>query len=199
MEDDVTQGRSEHGAALIVALMAMTVVMALGAALIVMTSTETLIARNFLAGREALYAAEAIAELAVAELRSGVNWEAVLDGTQPSRFVDGAPSGRRPLPINEPVDLGQVLNLANCETPSACDGPPRWRLFAYGPLPDFLPEAAGSPFYVVALVAAASDLEAPGVTVRGEAYGPRGVQRAMEQTVVANGEGTGTRTAHLAP
>jgi hypothetical protein len=200
MGDDVTKRPSEHGGALIVALMAMTVVMALGAALIVMTSTETLIARNFLAGREAFYAAEAIAELAVAELSSGLDWNAVLAGTQTSRFVDGAPAGPRTLPVNEPVDLTQVLKLANCDTPAACAGPPRWRLFAHGPLREVLPDAADSPLYVVALVASAtSNPAAPALTVRGEAYGPRGVQRAIEQTLAAGGNGPATRAARLVP
>ena len=39
--------RSERGVALIVSLMAMTVLIAFGAALIVITSTESLIAGNF--------------------------------------------------------------------------------------------------------------------------------------------------------
>lgn len=192
---------SEQGAALVLALMAMTVVMALGAALILVTSTEALIARNFWNSREAFYAAEAISELAVAELPSLPNWEEVLDGTRSSRFVDGVPAGPRTVPISAPVNLTEIANLANCEMLSACAGPPRWRLFAHGPLRDFLPEAADSSFYVVALVASAmSGPEGPGLTVRGEAYGPRGVHRALELTVTAGSDGRPrTRAARHVP
>lgn len=186
--------RSERGVALIVSLMAMTILMAFGAALIVITSTESLIAGNFVSGRETLYAAEAIVELVVAELRSGVNWSAVLDGNQPSRFVDGAPHGVRVRPPDAPLDLAAVVNLANCATLAPCGGSTPWRLFAYGPLGDFLP-VAGSPIYVVALVAPAqADSGGRGVRVRGEAFGPRGARRVLETTVTATAEGA-VRTA----
>ena len=188
---------AERGVALIVSLMAMTVLLAFGAALIVITSTESLIAGNFVSGREALYAAEAIVELVVAELRSGVNLGAALDGTQPSRFVDGAPGGVRVRPPEAPLDLAAVLNLANCAGLSPCAGGSPWRLFAYGPLGDFLP-VASSPFYVMALVAPAqADSGGPAVRVRGEAFGPRGARRALEITVMATADGT-VRTAAAA-
>jgi hypothetical protein len=75
--------------------MAMTVLMALGTALVLMTSTDTVIAANFRSSREAFYAAEAVAELAVAELRTSVNWTPFVEGAERSRFVDGAPGGPR--------------------------------------------------------------------------------------------------------
>lgn len=189
--------RSERGVALVVSLMAMTILMAFGAALIVITSTESLIAGNFVSGRETIYAAEAIVELVVAELRSGVNWSAVLDGTQPSRFIDGAPHGVRARPPDVPLDLTAVLNLPNCATLSPCAGSSPWRLFAYGPLGNFLP-VAGYPFYVAALVAPAqADSGGRAVRVRGEAFGPRGARRALEITVMATADGT-VRTASAA-
>ena len=192
--------RSERGVALIASLMAMTILMAFGTALIVITSTESLIAGNFVSGRETIYAAEAIVELVVAELRTGVNWSAVLDGTQPSRFVDGAPHGVRVRPPDAPLDLTAVLNLANCATLSPCAGSAPWRLFAYGSLGHFLP-VAGSPFYVVALVAPAqADSAGLAVRVRGEAFGPRGAHRALETTVMATAEGpVHTAAAALVP
>jgi hypothetical protein len=178
---------SERGGALVLSLMAMTILMAFGAALIVITSTEALIARNFVSAREAAYAAEAIVELAVAELRTGVDWAAVLEGAQASRFVDPAPA---------PIDLAAVPNLANCGAPSGCAGPPAWRLFAYGPLGSFLLlPVAESPFYVVALVAPVEgDAAVPGLRVRGEAFGPRGAFRALELTLLAGADGR-SRTA----
>jgi hypothetical protein len=176
--------------ALVLALMAMTVLMALGAALVLITSTETMMAGNFQNGRLAFYAAEAAAELAVAELRSHANWTSFVDGTERSRFVDGAPGGRRSLPIGAPVDLTAIWNLANCAMQSPCAGPPRWQLFAYGPLRDFLPGATDSPFYVVALIALAEeDPAGRAVSVRGEAFGPRGAHSAIELTAMPAGPG----------
>ena len=136
-------------------------------------------------------------ELVVAELRTGVNWSAVLDGTQPSRFVDGAPGGVRVRPPDAPLDLAAVLNLANCAALAPCAGSSPWRLFAYGPLSDLLP-VAGSPFYVVALVAPAqAGSGGRAVRVRGEAFGPRGAHRALEITVMATADGL-VRTAAAA-
>jgi hypothetical protein len=175
--------RAEQGAVLILALMAMTVLMSLGAVLVMTTSTETAIAGNFRSRREAFYAAEAVAELAVAELRATVNWAAFVDGAARSRFVDGSPSGGRALPGDAPVNLTALANLANCGSPAPCAGPPRWHLFAYGPLRDFT-AAADSPFYVVAFVQGiAAQSGVPLVIVRAESFGPRGAHQAIELTL----------------
>jgi Tfp pilus assembly protein PilX len=182
----------ERGAALVLAVMAITVLMALGAALVLITSTETAIAGNFHRSREAFYAAEAIAELAVAELRSSANtnWTSFVEGTARSRFVDGAPAGVRTVPPDAPVDLAAIRNLANCSTPAPCVGVPRWQLFAYGPLRELLPTAGDSPFYVVALVALAEGVSAdPAVAIRGEAFGLNGAYGAIELTAIRTASG----------
>jgi hypothetical protein len=179
---------AEQGAVLILALLAMTVLMSLGAVLVMTTSTETAIAGNFRSRREAFYAAEAVAELAVAELRSA-NWAAVVDGAARSRFVDGAPDGVRALPSDAPVNLAAIANLANCGGPAPCAGPPRWHLFAHGPLRDFT-AAADSPFYVLAFVQGAeTESGVPVVVIRAEAFGPRGAHQAIELTLSRSPEG----------
>jgi hypothetical protein len=171
----------ERGAALVLALMGLTVLMALGAALVLVTSTESTIAGNFRSSREAIYAAEAIAELAVAELRSSANWTSFVEGSALSRLVDGAPAGLRTMPIDAPVDLTAIRNVANCGTRAPCAAFPRWQLFAFGPLRELLPTAGDSPFYVVALIARADDGPGgPAVSIRGEAFGLRGAYRAIE-------------------
>jgi hypothetical protein len=175
---------SERGAALIFALLGMSILMALGAALVLMTSTETLIASNFRNRREAFYAAEAIGELAVADLRIRPDWAAVLDGSARAAFVDGPPSGARTLPVDSPVDLGRVLNLANCSSPAPCGGPPRWWMFAHGPFRDLVPASAESQLYLVALVAPADGI-ADALAIRAEAFGPRGSHGVVEITLVA--------------
>jgi hypothetical protein len=181
--------RAEQGAVLILALMAMTILMSLGAILVMTTSTETAIAGNFRSRREAFYAAEAVAELAVAELRSSADWAAFVDGGVRSRFVDGVPDGVRSLPSDAPVNLTAIVNLANCGLPAPCAGPPRWHLFAHGPLGEFTP-AADSPFYVIAFVQGAqTESGVPLVTIRAEAFGPRSSHQAIELTLSRSPEG----------
>ena len=187
---------SERGAALILAFMAMTVLMALGTALVLMTSTDTVIAANFRSSREAFYAAEAVAELAVAELRTSANWTPFVEGAERSRFVDGAPGGPRSLPGDAPINLTAIADLANCAVPSPCGGVPRWQLFAYGPLRDAL-ASLDSPFYVVALITGGQTAAGePLVTIRAEAFGPKGAHHAIEVTLgrSANGDAVVLRT-----
>jgi hypothetical protein len=181
--------RPEQGAALILALMAMTVLMSLGAVLVMTTSTETAIAANFRSRREAFYAAEAAAELAVAELRRSASWAAFVDGSARSRFVDGAPDGLRALPSDAPINLTAIANLANCGLPAPCSEAPRWHLFAHGPLRDFT-GAVDSPYYVVAFVQGAeTEAGVPLVTIRAEAFGPRSSHQAIELTLSRSSEG----------
>lgn len=181
--------RAEQGAVLILALMAMTILMSLGAILVMTTSTETAIAGNFRSRREAFYAAEAVAELAVAELRSSANWAAFVDGTARSRFVDGPPDGVRAVPSDAPINLTAIANLANCGSPAPCAGPPRWHVFAHGPLRDFT-AASDSPFYVVAFVQGAqTEAGVPLVTIRAESFGPRSSHQSIELTISRSPEG----------
>ena len=159
----------ERGAALVLALMAMTLLSALGLVLAATTSTELLIAANYRNGQEALYAAEAAAERALAELPMAPGWNALLDGSTQSAFVDGPPSGVRTLPDGTTIDLTQLVNMANCGKTTTCtaaeltangsgDRPwgannPVWHPYAYGRLTALLPSGAiDSPFYVVLFV-----------------------------------------------
>lgn len=159
----------EDGVALVVASMGMLLLMALGAALVLTTSSETMVAANFRSGRQAFYAADAVLERAISELRGVSDWNLVLSGGERSSFADGPPSGVRRLDDGSTVDLEQIVNLANCRQFSPCSDAtlneatierpwgsnnPRWRLYAYGRLSDaLLPLQIESRFYVVALVA----------------------------------------------
>ena len=159
----------EDGAALIVATMCTLLLMALGAALVLMTAAETAIAGNYRDSGEAFYAADAVLERATGDLASVSDWNLLLGGAVRSAFVDGAPSGPRTLPGGSTIDLTQATNNLNCQKATACsaadmdavtaDRPwgsnnPRWQLFAYGPLAGMLPGGAiNSPYYVVVFVA----------------------------------------------
>jgi hypothetical protein len=154
--------------ALLVAMMAMLLMTALGAALVLTTGSEVIIAGNFRNSREGLYAAEAVLERSLDELLTMAGWNPVLDGSLQSAFVDGAPGGSRTLSDGSAIDLGQAINMANCRKVTACsstdldgvtfDRPwgannPRWRLYAYGRLNDMMPTGTiNSPYYVIVMM-----------------------------------------------
>ena len=166
----------DDGIALIVALLATLVLSALGLSLMVMASTETLIAGNYRDAVEAFHAADAGLERVIAELAMTPDWAAVLGApggvrsAAPSRFSDGTSSAV--LADGRTLDLLKMTNLLNCPhvfppsaTPctaaqmdhAAGERPwggnnPRWRLYANGRLSAV---AAGidSPLYVTVWVA----------------------------------------------
>lgn len=166
----MTRLHREDGVALVVAMMALLLMSALGVALIMTTSSETMIANNYRNSSEALYAADAVVERAMDDLLTVTDWNGLLSGSVQSAFVDGAPSGARHLPDGSTIDLVEAVNMANCGHASACSGSevvsnatgdrpwaennPVWRLYAYGPLNDMIPtRTINSPFYVVLMVA----------------------------------------------
>jgi hypothetical protein len=148
-----------------VAMMAMLLMMALGAALALTTSSETIIAANFRDSREGRYAADAALERSIADLAAVADWNLPLAGLVQSRFLDGAP-GSRALADGSTIDLRRLLNLANCSTDAACTttemnrvtaqrpwgaNNPRWQLFSYGDLTTLAP-GVDSPYYVVVML-----------------------------------------------
>jgi hypothetical protein len=160
----------QDGVAMVIAMMAMLLMSALGVALVLTTSSETLISSNYRNSSEALYAADAVIERSMDDLLTVPDWNSLLSGSTQSAFVDGLPSGSRTLPDGSTIDLSQALNMANCGKTTACsasdltgnatgDRPwnannPVWQLYSYGPLNDMMPtETVNSPFYVLLMVA----------------------------------------------
>src|SRR5918996_889494 len=88
----------ERGTALIIALMAMMLLTALGAAVVMVSNTETHIASNYRNSQEALYAADAAVERVVQDLLLIPRWNDILGGTAQSGFVDGASTASKTLP-----------------------------------------------------------------------------------------------------
>jgi hypothetical protein len=182
--------RRENGIAMLVAMMAMLLMMALGAAILLTTSSETLIAARFRSSLEGLYAADAALERVL-----------LTGGLLTSAFVDGPAGGTRVLPDGSVVDLGQVANMANCQKSTPCsnaeldaattDRPwgasnPRWVLYGWGALEGVLPAGGvGSACYLVVLAgqgpgqAGSPDL----LALRAEAFGEAGVHKVVESTV----------------
>jgi hypothetical protein len=160
----------EDGVAMVIAMMALLLMTALGVALLLTTSSETMIASNYRSGSEALYAADAIVERAMDELLTVTDWNQLLAGSVKSAFVDGPPNGIRTFAGGSTIDLETAVDMANCGKPFACSAAdltgnttgnrpwfannPVWRLFAYGPLAELIPgRTINSPFYVVLMVA----------------------------------------------
>jgi hypothetical protein len=173
-----TRLAGETGTALIIALMAMMLLTALSAAVIMVTSTETKISNNYSAGQEALYAADAAIERVVQDLLMVPRWNDILTGSAQSAFVDGA-IGPKQLIGGGTMDMWGANN-------------PQWRLFAWGPLSQILPnDVVDSPMYVLAWIAddpAESDgnplADVNGtLTVHAEAIGPGGTRKVIEVTV----------------
>jgi hypothetical protein len=153
------------GTVLVVTLLVMLLMSAIGAALVLATSSESLIAANFRLSREAIYAADAAAERAAADFSAEVDVDAVLDGRVRSTFADGPPSGVR-AGQGVTLDLTETVYLARCHKKMPCTdaemdavttarpwGPnnPRWQLYTYGWLKDIAPTIV-SPYYVVVMV-----------------------------------------------
>ena len=75
--------------ALVTALMALLMMLALGAGVTMTTMTEMTIAANHRDGIQALYAAEAGIELALNRLRAADDWRTVLNGPDVVTLIDG--------------------------------------------------------------------------------------------------------------
>lgn len=161
--------RSEHGAALVVALMATLLLSALGLALVMTTTTESMIAGNYTSSQEALYAADAAIERTILDVLTVPDWNSMLTGATRSAFVDGAPNGTRTLTDGAILDLTEATNMANCGKVTTCsvadmntvtdDRPwgannPRWQLYGYGPVNQLLPTGTlNSNMYLIVWVA----------------------------------------------
>src|SRR5713226_189295 len=115
--------RRENGVAMLTALIALSLLTAFGVAMLLTSSSEMLIAGTFRDQRSAVYAADAIVARTVDELAAAPDWNALLNGSLTSRFVDGLPIGTRALQGGATIDLVQVVNMANCQKPTTCTVP----------------------------------------------------------------------------
>jgi hypothetical protein len=211
--------RRADGVVLVAVLLVTLLMSALGAALVLVSSSEAAIAANFRNSQEARYAAAAAAERAVVDLMATADWNQLLAGAVRSPFVDGPPFGRRSLSDGATIDLEAVVNLANCQKTTACsdaemdaqtsDRPwgannPRWRLLSYGWLRDVLTAGViDSAYYTIVLVGddpSESDADPsrdgvppkPGagiVELRAQGFGPRGARRTINVTVARTSAG----------
>ena len=189
----------QSGVALIIALMAMMLLTALGAAVVMVSNTETHIAGNYRNSQEALYAADAAVERVVQDLLLIPRWNDILGGTAQSGFVDGGMGDSKDLPAGGTMTLCCGTNTATAQLQAETDtlnqwgaNNPQWKLFAWGPLMNMLPnDQIDSPMYVAVWVAD-DPAETDGnpatdgngtLTLHAEAVGPAGTRKVIEVTV----------------
>lgn len=187
--------RNEEGSALIIALMAMMLLTALGAAVVMMSNTETIISSNYRNGQEALYAADAAVERVVQDLLLVPRWNDILAGSTQSSFVDGAMGSAKTIPGGGSLRLDLATTQLQATTSAANlwgANNPTWRLYAWGRLDTMLPLGQiDSPMYVAVWIAddpAEDDnnslADSNGtLSLHAEAFGPSGTHRTIEVTV----------------
>ena len=172
--------------ALLISMMALSVLTALAATLVLGTVTETAVASSYREGIETFYAAEAAVEFVIQDLAAVPDWEGIVVGEDVSSFVDGPPLGvRRAGAVL--FDLAAATDDVVGAT-AGYDDDREYRIYANGRLSDLLPgTATGSPYYVVVWIAGvgATDTERQStISVVGRAYGPTGSRRSVVVTVI---------------
>jgi hypothetical protein len=179
----------ERGVALVIIMMTITLLTALGTALILATITETAIAANYRDAAEALYAAEGAVEFVMQELADVPDWSDVIAESGGSAFVDGSPDGIRMVGVVT-LDLTHATRDVNAIAAAPGAVRPPWVLYAFGRFEDLVPSSMGrSRIYVAVWVADRS--ETPGdetsvpeaLSIFGQAYGPQGSRRSVEAIV----------------
>ena len=191
--------RNEDGVALIVALMAMLLLAALAAAVVMVSSTEVKIAGNYNNAQETLYAADAAIERVVQDLLLIPRWNDILAGTVQSSLTDGSSSAQKAVPGGSTMKLccdansatGQLQALTSAENQWGANDP-QWKLFAYSPLKELLPDMEIDSSTYIAVWVADDPAEEDGdpaadtngtLTLHAEAFGPTGAHKVIEVTV----------------
>ena len=178
-----------------VALLIMLLLGAIGASLLVVTTTETLISAGYRSAQETAHGAEAAAERALHDLATTPDWSAVLTAAPAnarSTFDDGLMTPRGP--DGRTIDLAALTVERQRESDNRA-GPsifgadsPEWRLYAHGPIEDLLPSMRiALPVYLVVWVAD-DGLDGDGdpavdanerIAVHAEAFGTGGARRVV--------------------
>jgi hypothetical protein len=195
----------DRGAAVVIALLMMILLAIVGAALVTLTNTETLISASYRHAHEASYAAEAALERALLDLDVISDWSTVVavpPGNARSGLDDGAGSPRAP--------DGRTLNLAALTSERQRESDdrdglavfgadaPQWRLFGHAPIQDLLGASEPSPPAYLLVWVADDGMDGDGdpsrdangrIVVYAQALGSGGSRRAVEAAVGRSGNG----------
>jgi Tfp pilus assembly protein PilX len=190
--------RDERGAALIITLLATSLLVALSMGLIMVTNTETAISGNYKNASEALYAADAGVERAVQDLLLVSDWNRILAEAQPYRssFIDSTGcTGTISMSGGGTLNLDSLNVALNAETAAQNlwgANNPIWRPYACGHVSELVPTQTIESYLYVAVWVADDPSEVDGdpyadtngvVTLHAEAFGPMGSHKVVEVTV----------------
>jgi hypothetical protein len=198
--------RDERGAALVVALLMAILLGAIGASLITLSNTETLIAATYRHAIETTYGAEAGLERAVHDLATIADWSVVLAAPPANLTSTAMDDGtlRPRTPGGRTLNLAGLTDARQRESDTRDGGDryradaPQWRLYGHAPISDLSDSAnllSGAaeppPIYVIVWVAddgadgdGDPETDANGrILVHAEAYGPAGARRAAEASI----------------
>ena len=190
---------SEKGSALLLVLMAASLLVSLGSALVLLAVSETAISASFVRGAQVLGDADAALELAAVELDALPDWSAALAGLTASGLVDGIAGGTRQVGdvIVNLTAATTMLNAVGASRPFGRNNP-RWQLFVWGGL-DRLNAEAARPGYVAVWIAddpsegdddprrdggSADQAGRDVVLVAAQAFGAGGARRMLEAVVI---------------
>jgi hypothetical protein len=202
-----TVSSSDHGGAVVIVILLGSLISAIGAGLVVLSSTDRAIAGNFQTGVRMLHAAEAVVERVIFDFVADTNWTPALSGARRSSFSDASP--RPAAPWGGVVDLDALTQALQAETDSGSvwgADTPQWRLFASGPLAALGGTRHEAPLYLAVWVAddpgdrdGNPTVDANGViSVRAQAFGIGAMRRGLHvvlHRVTGDSPDSGTEAA----
>ncbi len=188
---------------MVLALVITMLLAVLGAGMLTLTSTETMIAASYRHAQEASYGAEAALERAMSDLAAIADWTVVIATPNVMSSLNDAASSVR-LPDGRTVSLA-VLSAERQRESDDSAGPamyradnPQWRLFAHAPVETLLPPPATAPPLYLLVWVADDGSDGDGdpardsngrVIVHAEALGSGGARRGVEAAVARSGNG----------
>jgi hypothetical protein len=123
----------DTGAALLLALLAALMLAALGGGLLALGDTEASLAHNHRSAAELLYAADAVVERSLTEMRAAISWTDVLTGAVRSPL--SAATSQPVAPWGGTVDLLALTTEVQTDSDAVSAvgmNNPSWRVFAAG-------------------------------------------------------------------
>ena len=194
---------ADAGSVMLLTFLVTTLISAVGLGLITLSGTERAIAGNHQAGVQLLYAAEAMAERVLVDLKADLRWTEALGGVWRSSFV--ASTAFATTDWGESIDVGAATADLQDETDAASLwGPntPRWVVFASGSLSDAGRRRVSwrSGLLIAWIADDRSEIDANPATdsngivlVTAQAIGPRGLRRTVQVAVGRGGAASGVR------
>jgi hypothetical protein len=139
-------------------VLAATLLMGLGVSIVLLGTSEAVLAAHDRSARALREASLAAADLAVADLRRQPSWSAVLAAATaplsaaPGRAIDASVTPASPWG-GAAIDLAQLTADVAAAADTGGGEPQVWRLYEFGSLPQLVPDGAVPLVYVAAWVA----------------------------------------------